>query len=131
MTVPLSRMSTGKVPCRGMTPACPTSLHPNATLSRNAQGENILLGYYDGWAPYSYGHKIDGKLRDWEGNWISYDLQPNNAIDAYETGYQSNTNVTLEVCRHPPLSFPFPISGKKGPTPGTTSPVSRFIRRHP
>ncbi len=40
---------------------------------------------------------MDGsQIRDYENNWISYDPQPNNAIDAFETGYQSNTNITLD-----------------------------------
>ncbi|HPL45195.1 MAG TPA: SusC/RagA family TonB-linked outer membrane protein [Prolixibacteraceae bacterium] len=81
----------------GYDSSMPDLYAPHRDFVYNAQGEPILLGYYDGWAPYSYGHKMDGtKVRDWEGNWITYDPQPDNAIDAYETGYQTNTNVTLD-----------------------------------
>ncbi len=71
---------------------------PQKYFLTNSQGEPYLEGASgDWWVPLSFGHKMDGsKVRDYENNWITYDPQPNNAIDAYQTGYQSNTNITLD-----------------------------------
>ncbi|HOI48137.1 MAG TPA: SusC/RagA family TonB-linked outer membrane protein, partial [Prolixibacteraceae bacterium] len=87
----------GEGPMPGYDTSYPDVFAPQRDFKKNAQGEPILEGYYDGWAPYSYGHKMDGtQVRDWEGNWVSYDPQPNNALDAYQNGYQTNTNITLD-----------------------------------
>ncbi|HZL09363.1 MAG TPA: SusC/RagA family TonB-linked outer membrane protein [Prolixibacteraceae bacterium] len=71
---------------------------PQKSFLTNAQGEPYLEGASgDWWVPLSYGHKMDGsQVRDYENNWVAYDPQPNNALDAFEAGYQSNTNVTLD-----------------------------------
>jgi iron complex outermembrane receptor protein len=71
---------------------------PQNSFLINAQGEPYLEGASgDWWVPLSFGHKMDGsRVRDYENNWITYDPQPNNAIDAFQTGYQSDTNITLD-----------------------------------
>ncbi len=49
------------------------------------------------WVPISYGHKMDGtQIRDWDGEWINYNPQPNNFVDAFDRGMYSNTNLTLD-----------------------------------
>ena len=76
----------------------PDMYAPQKSFLMNAQGEPYIEGISgDWWVPMSFGHKMDGsKIRDYENNWVNYDAQPNNAIDAFQQGYQTNTNVTLE-----------------------------------
>lgn len=71
---------------------------PQKSFLMNSQGEPYLEGASgDWWVPLSFGHKMDGsQVRDYENNWISYDPQPNNALDAFQNGYQTNTNITLD-----------------------------------
>lgn len=76
----------------------PDMYAPQKYFLTNAQGEPYLEGISgDWWVPLSFGHKMDGsKVRDYENNWTTYDPQPNNALEAYDPGYQTNTNITLD-----------------------------------
>ena len=61
----------------------------------NSAKEPQLLG--SDVTPISYGHKMDGsRVKDYEGNWITYDPQPNNFVNAFETGMYSNSYVSLD-----------------------------------
>ncbi len=76
----------------------PDPYAPQKYFLMNGNNEPYLEGASgDWWVPLSFGHKMDGtKVRDYEGNWISYVPHPNNFLDAYENGYQNNTNLSLE-----------------------------------
>jgi iron complex outermembrane recepter protein len=76
----------------------PDPFAPQNSFLINGAGEPYLEGTAgDWWVPMSYGHKMDGtQVRDYDGNWISYVPHPNNFLDAYENGYQNNTNLSLE-----------------------------------
>jgi iron complex outermembrane receptor protein len=66
-----------------------------ADFPKNAAGEPQLLG--SAVTPISYGHKMDGsRVKDYEGNWINYTPQPNNYVDAFETGLYNNSYLSLD-----------------------------------
>ena len=70
----------------------PDRYAPSKYFRQNAAGEPYL-------APtvLSWGHKMDGtRVRDWDGNWIDYNPQPNNFLEIFDQGMQSNTNLTLD-----------------------------------
>lgn len=49
------------------------------------------------WGTISFGPKMQGqRVKDWQGNWITYDPQPNNLLDLYRTGKYFNTNAAIE-----------------------------------
>lgn len=59
----------------------------------NAAGEPQLA---TGWGISSWGPKMEGQqVRDYDGEWTTFSPQPDNFTDAYEKGYFSNTNVSL------------------------------------
>lgn len=59
---------------------------------KNAAGEPFLSP-----TVLSWGHKMDGtRVRDWDGQWIEYNPQPNNFLEIFDQGMQSNTNLTLD-----------------------------------
>lgn len=76
----------------------PDPFAPQNYFLMNGANEPYLEGASgDWWVPMSYGHKMDGsQVRDYAGNWISYNPQPDNFLDAYENGHQSNTNLSME-----------------------------------
>jgi iron complex outermembrane receptor protein len=76
---------------------------------------------------------MDGsRVRDYENNWITYDPQPNNAIDAFQTGYQSDTNITLEGGGEN-STFLISLShfDEKGNYPGKRLHANRCIQKLP
>ncbi|BDD10761.1 SusC/RagA family TonB-linked outer membrane protein [Fulvitalea axinellae] len=60
----------------------------------NNEGEPYLnLGSH---ASFSYGPKMKGqKVRDYDGQWTTFDPQPDNYIDGYDQGSIKNLNVSL------------------------------------
>ncbi len=81
----------------GYDSSLPDMFNPSGYFHTNSAGEPYLEGTTGGgWVPISYGHPMDGtQVRDWDGEWINYDPQPNNFLDTYDNGLYSNTNVTL------------------------------------
>jgi iron complex outermembrane receptor protein len=58
----------------------------------NSAGEPLLLPF----SAWSWGPKMEGQqVRGYDNEWTTYSPQPDNFIDAYEKGYFSNTNVSL------------------------------------
>lgn len=60
----------------------------------NEQGVPTLIN--NGGAGLSYGPKFDGRpIEDYDGTIIPYSPVKNNMLDVYDTGYNSNTSVSL------------------------------------
>ncbi|MCG8476713.1 MAG: SusC/RagA family TonB-linked outer membrane protein, partial [Cytophagales bacterium] len=63
----------------------------NSQFSIDAEGDPILEGDSMSWGPKMEGQKV----KDYVGEWTTFDPQPDNYKDAYETGFYNNTNVSL------------------------------------
>ncbi len=72
----------------------PDKWNPSKYFHLNSSNEPMIDG---SWAPLSFGPKMEGqKIRDYAGDWAAFDPQPDNFLDAYQTGFQNNTNISLE-----------------------------------
>lgn len=69
----------------------PDRFAPSKYFQTNSAGEPIIgTGLH-------WGHKMDGTMvRGLDGEWMKYVAKPNNFLDIFDKGTQSNTNVTLD-----------------------------------
>ena len=80
---------TGTVP--GYATWAPDRFAPSKYFETNSADEPVVF------EDMSWGHKMDGTLvRGLDGEWMEYVAQPDNFLDIFDKGYQSNTNITLD-----------------------------------
>ncbi|MBL7968799.1 MAG: SusC/RagA family TonB-linked outer membrane protein [Prolixibacteraceae bacterium] len=66
---------------------------PGTQFYKNSKGIPTKIGHP--W-PYGFGPKFDGRdIEDYDGSIVKYEPSKNMMLDAYDTGYNTNTSVAL------------------------------------
>ena len=87
-------------------------------------GDHTLIGSGSA-GSYGYGPKYDGTpIRNYDGTWTTYSPIKNNMLDMYQTGFNTNTNVTMRGSGEK-ASFYTSLSYKKA---NSTTPNNTFER---